>query len=178
MAAWWVHERLRWHPQARTQLTSTPNTHRISRLESFTDYSQDEEFGHFPGGSEGKESVCNAGDPGSIPVSGRAPDRGEDSYPLQDCYLGNPTDRGAWRATYSPRGHRVGHDEGSWAHTQSLLSSWILFFQLVSCTLSLKGRGELLCIWKESEKSYCWLSFRFPHTFKELCSLLMYLTHY
>ena len=73
---------------------------------------------------------------------------------------------------------RVGHNEGSWAHTQSLLSSWILFFQLVSCTLSLKGRGELLCIWKESGKSYCWLSFRFPHTFKELCSLLMYLTHY
>ena len=30
----------------------------------------------FPGGSNGKESVCNAGDPGSIPGSGRSPGEG------------------------------------------------------------------------------------------------------
>ena len=30
----------------------------------------------FPGGSDGKESVCNAGDPGSIPESGRCPGGG------------------------------------------------------------------------------------------------------
>ena len=29
----------------------------------------------FPGGSDGKESACNAGDPGSIPGSGRSPGR-------------------------------------------------------------------------------------------------------
>ena len=28
---------------------------------------------NFPGGSDGKESACNAGDPASIPGSGRAP---------------------------------------------------------------------------------------------------------
>ena len=33
-------------------------------------------FGGFPGGSEGKESTCNAGDPGSTPGSGRFPCRG------------------------------------------------------------------------------------------------------
>ena len=27
----------------------------------------------FPGGSDGKESACSAGDPGSIPESGRSP---------------------------------------------------------------------------------------------------------
>ena len=35
-----------------------------------------------PGGSDGKESACNAGDLGSIPGSGRSPGEGN-SYPLQ-----------------------------------------------------------------------------------------------
>ena len=30
----------------------------------------------FPGGLDGKVSVCNAGDPGSIPGSGRSPEKG------------------------------------------------------------------------------------------------------
>ena len=36
----------------------------------------------FPGSSAGKESACNAGDPGSIPWSGRSPAEGI-GYPLQ-----------------------------------------------------------------------------------------------
>ena len=36
----------------------------------------------FPGSSVGKESPCNAGDPGLIPGSGRSPEEGID-YPLQ-----------------------------------------------------------------------------------------------
>ena len=36
----------------------------------------------FPGSSVGKESTCNAGDPGSIPESGRSPEEGI-GYPLQ-----------------------------------------------------------------------------------------------
>ena len=48
----------------------------------------------FPGGSVGKESSCNAGDPGSIPGSGRSP--GEGNGPsLQYPCLENPMDRGA-----------------------------------------------------------------------------------
>ena len=35
----------------------------------------------FPGGSGGKEFACKAGDPGSIPRSGRSPGKGN-SYPL------------------------------------------------------------------------------------------------
>ena len=52
----------------------------------------------FPGGSDGKESACRAGDPGSIPVSGRSPGEGN-GYPLQCSCLANSTDRGAWLAT-------------------------------------------------------------------------------
>ena len=36
----------------------------------------------FPGGSDGKESACNAGDQGSIPGSGRSPGEAN-GYPLQ-----------------------------------------------------------------------------------------------
>ena len=39
-------------------------------------------FEGFPCGSVGKESTCNAGDPGSIPGSGRSPGEGI-GYPLQ-----------------------------------------------------------------------------------------------
>ena len=47
-----------------------------------------------PGGSDGKESACNVGDPGSI----RSPGEGNDN-PLQYSCLGNPMDKGAWQAT-------------------------------------------------------------------------------
>ena len=55
----------------------------------------------FPDGSAGKESACNAGDTGdvgSIPGSGRSPEEGNGNL-LQYSCLGNPMDRGAWRAT-------------------------------------------------------------------------------
>ena len=55
---------------------------------------------NFPGSSDGKESACNAGDPGSIPESGRPP--GEENgnpNPLQYYCLENPMGRGTWRAT-------------------------------------------------------------------------------
>ena len=52
----------------------------------------------FPGGSEGKASACNAGDPGSIPWSGRSPGEGNGT-PLHYSCLENPMDRGAWQAT-------------------------------------------------------------------------------
>ena len=49
----------------------------------------------FPGGSEGKAPVYNAGDPGSVPGSGRSPGEGNGN-PLQYYCLENPMDRGAW----------------------------------------------------------------------------------
>ena len=52
----------------------------------------------FPRGSDGKQSAYNAGGLGLIPGSGRSSGEGNDN-PLQDSYLENPMDRGAWQAT-------------------------------------------------------------------------------
>ena len=49
----------------------------------------------FPGGSDGKASVYNVGDLGSIPGSGRSPGEGNGN-PLQYSCLENPIDGGAW----------------------------------------------------------------------------------
>ena len=54
--------------------------------------------GDFPGGSDFKESVCNAGDLGSIPGSERAPGEGNGN-PLQYSCLENVMDRGSRQNT-------------------------------------------------------------------------------
>ena len=56
----------------------------------------------FPGGSDGKESACSAGDLGSIPGSGRSPGGGNGN-PLQYSFWENSMHRGAWQVTV----HRV-----------------------------------------------------------------------
>ena len=66
----------------------------------------------FPGGSAGKESPNNAGDPSLIPESGRFPREGNGN-PLQYSCLENLMDRGAWQAT----------DHGV-AKSQTWLSNW------------------------------------------------------
>ena len=51
-----------------------------------------------PGGSDGKASSCEAGEPGSIPGLGRSPGE-ENGNPFQYSCLENSMDRGAWQAT-------------------------------------------------------------------------------
>ena len=53
----------------------------------------------FPGGISDKEPSCQTGDAILIPGLGRLPGVERNSNPLQYSWLGNPTDRGAWRAT-------------------------------------------------------------------------------
>ena len=56
-----------------------------------------------PGGSDVKVSACNAGDPGSIPGSGRYPGEGNGN-PLQYSCLENSMDRGAqWAIVHGVR---------------------------------------------------------------------------
>ena len=63
-----------------------------------------------PGGSDGKECSCDAGDPLLSPGLGRSP--GEESgYPLQYSCLDNSMDRAAWLATV----HRVAKRWTYWA---------------------------------------------------------------
>ena len=64
-------------------------------------------MGGFPGGSDGKESACSAGDLGTIPGSGRSPGEGNGN-PHQYSCLENPMDGGAWQATAD--GVRVGRE--------------------------------------------------------------------
>ena len=58
----------------------------------------------FPGGSEVKASACKAGDPGSIPGSGRYP--GEGKWQPTPVFL--PGESHGWRSLvgYSPRGRK------------------------------------------------------------------------
>ena len=58
--------------------------------------------GHSPGGSDGKESACEAGDLGSVPGLGRSLGEGKKN-PLQNSCLENPMDKGAWWATVEPK---------------------------------------------------------------------------
>ena len=52
----------------------------------------------FPGGSAVKNTPSNVGDAGSIPELGKYPGE-ENGNLLQYSCLGNPMDRGAWKAT-------------------------------------------------------------------------------
>ena len=67
-------------------------------LFSFSIYLLSTSYIYFPAGSEGKESACNAGDPGSISGLERSSGEGNGN-PLQYSCLENPMDGGAWRAT-------------------------------------------------------------------------------
>ena len=62
----------------------------------------------FPGGSVGKESICNSRDLGLIPGLGKSPGEGNGN-PRQYSYLVNSMDRGAWWAT-DPGFAKVRHD--------------------------------------------------------------------
>ena len=59
----------------------------------------------FPGGSDGKETACNAGNQGLVPELGRPPGEGSGN-PLQYSCMEDSMDRGAWQATV----HSVGKE--------------------------------------------------------------------
>ena len=77
-------------------------------FKDFLDFTCLQIKGGFPGSSDGEEYACNAGDPGSVPGSGRS--RGEgNGYPLQYSCLENPMNEepgGLW----SVGSQRVRHD--------------------------------------------------------------------
>ena len=63
----------------------------------------------FPGGSDGKESACNAGDPGLITGSGRSPGEANGNPP-QYSFLENSMDREETGGLQSMGFQRVGRD--------------------------------------------------------------------
>ena len=75
-------------------------------------YTQYLKIRDYTGGSLVKNPLGKAGDTEDstlIPGSGRSLGEGK-SNPLQYSYLGNPTDKGAWRATVHGVAKRVGHN--------------------------------------------------------------------
>ena len=73
---------------AASSITSAQASICFDKIHTFSGYKD------FPGGSEGKASAYNAGDPGSIPVLGRSSGEGNGN-PLQYSCLENPMDGGA-----------------------------------------------------------------------------------
>ena len=79
-------------------------------------------------GSDGKESACNAEDPGLIPGLGRSPGEGNGNPPQYSC-LRNPMDKGAWQATP----HCVAK-----THTHTHTHTHTRYFQIGSLLLFLR----------------------------------------
>ena len=69
-----------------------------------------------PGVSDGKESACNAGDPGLMPGSERSPGK-MNGNPLQCSGLENSMDRGGWQA--QSMGHKESDMTERLTHTHS-----------------------------------------------------------
>ena len=91
---------------------------------------------YFPGGSDGKESTCNAGDPDWIPGSGRSPEEGN-GYPLQYSCLESFMNR-----SYSLWGHKESH-----MPKQLTLLHWVI--ELMVKNNNNKGMSKIK--WKLNE---------------------------
>ena len=94
----------------------------------------------FPNNSVGEESACNAGDPGSIPRSGRSPGEGNGN-PLQCSCLENPLNRGAWQATVHGVA-KVRHDLAT--KPPPLMDRAVRYFYFVKILLRLQMGWERL----------------------------------
>ena len=86
----------------------------------------------FPGGSDSKESACDAGGPDLISGSGKSPGEGTGN-PLQYSCLENSMDRGAWWATVWSIGlQRVGHNEVTNTFTFNRNSNNVSYYNFFS----------------------------------------------
>ena len=78
----------------------------------------------FTGGSDGKESACNAGDPGLIPGSGRSPGGGHVNQLQYSCLENTHGQRSL--VGYSPRGCKES-DTTEWLSTAHGVLGTILY---------------------------------------------------
>ena len=102
-------------------------------------------FGGFPGGSDSKESACNAGDPGLIPGSGRSPGEGN-GFPLL------PGEFHGWRnlAGCSP-----------WDHKEADMTVWLTFTFHFHLKRTVVYLAVIVCrsiFWKQKQISVRWVA--------------------
>ena len=93
LSAWW-----RWHAIGRFRLLPKTKWKPLKSSKQMSYFRVLSKRMGFPGGSDGKESACNVGDPGSIPGLGRVPGEGN-AYPVQYSCLENSMNRGTQWAT-------------------------------------------------------------------------------
>ena len=117
----------------------------------------------FPGGSDGKESICNAGELGSIPESGRSLG-GEHGNTLQySCLENSPGQR-----SYSPWGCKESDTTESWSTyiKNRGVKSWGNFQDHVEIT----GRD---CIWIQAAAEYVFWTRPHERSFVSLVFLFL-----
>ena len=102
----------------------------------------------FPGGSDGKESACNVGDPHLIPGSGRSPGKGN-SYPFQYSCLENSMDREASWATV----HGIAKI-WTWLNNYNSTHSACSTSASFQCITKLSGLGEISYLTHDSMSNY------------------------
>ena len=124
----------------------------------------------FPGGSDGKESACNAGDLSSIPGLGRSPGEGNGN-PLQYSCLENPKDRGTWQGT----GHGVVKSIFDAAKEESFIGGFKIIFLCIYgpyacvCAQSLQSRVRLFStLWTIARQAPLSLGFSREEYWSEL----------
>ena len=100
------------------------------------------------GGSDSKESAYNAGNPPSIPGSGKSPGKGNGN-PLQYSCLENPMGRGAWRATV----HGVSESDMTESHTHTHSEDYGLGHGISDSSEGLfqRGKGKV-----RIHRKFCW----------------------
>ena len=131
----------------------------------------------FPGGSDGKESACNVGAPGSIPDLGRSPGGGN-GYPFQYSCLENSMDREAWWAVVhelaeSDKTEQTEHTHGS---TLSFQSSALTFFRQIPRSGIAGSYGSTVFSFFE-ESPYCFPLWLHQFTFSPKCTGLLFSPH-
>ena len=94
-------------PMGHKELDMTEHTAHTHTTHTHTYVHTQTHIWGFPGGSDGKESACNAGNSASISEFRNSP-RERNGYPLQYSGLENSMDRGAWQAIV--HGVTVRHD--------------------------------------------------------------------
>ena len=101
-----------------------------------------------------KESACAAGDPSLIPELGKFPGEGNGN-PLHYSCLGNPMDRGAWRAIL----HwvtRVGYDLAPNHHLHCQTSEWVSVSFVMGFVLHTAATSVHVALFPPKKNSVSW----------------------
>ena len=115
----------------------------------------------FRGGSDGKESACNARDPGSIPGSGRCSEKEMAAY--SSILPGKSHGRGSL-VDYSP-----------WGHKESDMTEWLTLFTFLLLHISAKKNKTKH---QKTQKTSIWFSINLMANLLVLCKTVTFVAQY